>query len=200
MESNILIIFSKDPIVGQVKTRIGEKVGYSLARDIYLEMLRYTSEVIKQLNFQKVLFTPSGRKNFAWGQVRTYKQEGNDLGERMSKAFEDIFNHEVEKICLVGSDNFEISPEIIEEAYQKLDHYDVVIGPSRDGGYYLIGLKQPFIPLFKGIEWSTDRVLKTTLKILKQAGKSVFLLSELRDCDEIGDIPEPILKRFVVSI
>jgi len=94
------------------------------------------------------------------------------------------------RVVLIGSDIPDLSLEFIEEAFHSLQEKDAVIGPSLDGGYYLIGFKdKSFSPqVFKGIPWSTERVFDETMKIFKQGSLAVHTLQPLRDIDTIGDL------------
>ena len=113
---------------------------------------------------------------------------GKDLGERMHKAFIYCHKNRFERIVIVGTDCVTLSAKDIEKALQKLESYDCVLGPSKDGGYYLIGLKFPYSKLFKGVDWSTASVLEQTLYRVRQLNKKVFLLGEREDVDTIVDL------------
>jgi len=88
-----------------------------------------------------------------------------------------------ERIVIVGTDCLTLTSRDIEKALKKLDFYDCVLGPSKDGGYYLIALKWPHWKLFKGIDWSTSSVLKQTLRKARQLNKKTFLLKVREDID-----------------
>jgi len=114
-------------------------------------------------------------------------QSEGDLGIKMKKAF----NHVLQihsKAVIIGSDCPEISSEIIEDAFKKLDEFDCVIGPTTDGGYYLLGMKKFNPLLFENIEWSTDKVFKQTQMKLNEAQQNYSLLVTLTDVDTIDDL------------
>jgi len=115
-------------------------------------------------------------------------QKGLDLGERMHRAFKQQFHHSFNKVCIIGSDNPEISEAIINEAFRRLDDHDVVIGPSSDGGYYLLGLKEDLPNLFIDKKWSTDAVLSDTISILEDRKLRYFKLPVLSDIDTEEDL------------
>src|SRR5690606_37115102 len=93
-------------------------------------------------------------------------QKGNDLGERMLNAFsQNLRNYD--KVIIIGSDIYELKTEHIEQAFHKLNNHDVVIGPAKDGGYYLLGLKSLKPEIFKNKNWGTSSVLKNTIQDLK---------------------------------
>lgn len=95
-------------------------------------------------------------------------------------------------VVVIGSDCPAIDRQLIDEAFRKLEEYPVVIGPSRDGGYYLIGLNQPHWELFQRIDWSTDRVFSQTTDILRRLGVEFEVMKELTDIDTPQDLVELI--------
>ena len=115
-------------------------------------------------------------------------QKGNNLGERMYKAIQWLFDNGYQKVSLIGTDSPDLPLAFIKDAFQKLDSYELVIGPSEDGGYYLIGMKNPFDMLFKNIEWGSDKVLKYTVSKAHSAGISYFLLPEWYDIDDLRSL------------
>ena len=118
-----------------------------------------------------------------------FVQTGNDLGERMKNAFTDALAI-YEKAIIVGSDCTTLHAHHIQTAFQALDSCDLVLGPSSDGGYYLLGMKQLLPTLFEDIPWSTTQVLPITMERIKEADKSFFLLPELTDIDYWEDWEE----------
>jgi rSAM/selenodomain-associated transferase 1 len=117
-------------------------------------------------------------------------QQGEDLGERMKNGFIEAFAMNFKRVVLIGSDIPDLPLEFIEEALASLQEKDVVIGPSLDGGYYLIGFKdKKFSPqAFKGIPWGTERVFEETMKILKHEGLTIHILQPWRDIDTVEDL------------
>lgn len=114
-------------------------------------------------------------------------QEAGDLGARMSAAFEEAFAEGAQRVALIGSDCPEILDTDIQAAWDALREHDVVLGPALDGGYWLIGLRQPQPALFNGVSWSTGAVLRETLDRVSRAGLRAFLLRTLRDIDTEED-------------
>ena len=104
----------------------------------------------------------------------------------MQNAFKKSFNKGYEKVMIVGSDLYDLTPNHINEAFSKLDTNDVVMGPAEDGGYYLLGMKTLQPNIFENKEWGTSTVRKDTLKNLQEV--NVHLLAELNDVDVIEDI------------
>ena len=113
-------------------------------------------------------------------------QKGEDLGQRMSNAFDDVLSRH-EKVIIVGSDCPQLSPKIINDAFGFLDKSDLVLGPTYDGGYYLLGIKKMYPFLFSGIKWSTETVLSQTLQKAETHQLHHKLLVKLSDVDYAVD-------------
>ncbi len=184
-----LIIFTRNPELGKCKTRLAKTVGDSAALNIYKYLLQHTANISKQVNTDRfVFYSEAIQNNDIWDEAFFKKklQNGIDLGERMHNAFQELLNSNYEKVIIIGSDLLDLSPEIIEDAYLKLNAKDVVIGPAKDGGYYLLGLKKMEVPIFKNKIWGTETVRKDTINDLKNS--SVHLLKELNDIDTFEDM------------
>lgn len=184
-----LIIFTRNPELGKCKTRLATVIGDKAALEIYRMLLEHTAEVTKNIKADRfVLYSDSITKNDVWDDTLFIKklQIGEDLGIRMQNAFIDRFESGYEKVVIVGSDIFDLTQNHIEEAFQKLNEHDVVIGPAKDGGYYLLGLKTLPDNLFSNKNWGTSTVLKNTLDDLESY--NVHLLEELNDIDTFDDI------------
>ncbi|PIV97892.1 MAG: glycosyltransferase, partial [Flavobacteriaceae bacterium CG17_big_fil_post_rev_8_21_14_2_50_31_13] len=124
-----------------------------------------------------------------------YLQVEGDLGVKMQHAFKQSFEKGYEKVAIIGSDLFDLTPEIIQEAFHALETHEVVIGPAKDGGYYLLGMKKLYQSVFENKNWGTATVLKETLEDL--TNKKVFLLEELNDVDVFEDIEfHPAFQQF----
>lgn len=188
--SKALIIFIKNPEKGKVKTRLAKTEGEDFALRTYLALQQKTKEVALKINTQAFLFY-SNEINTTddWDNTQFKKllQQGETLGDKMNSAFEEVLSVS-EKVVIIGSDCYDISEEIIETAFSKLEEYDVVFGPANDGGYYLLGMSKLHTELFEGVKWSTETVLKDSIKNLK--GKTYFLLQELVDIDTIDDLKQ----------
>ncbi|WNW01353.1 TIGR04282 family arsenosugar biosynthesis glycosyltransferase [Tenacibaculum sp. HL-MS23] len=189
MTKNLLLIFTRNPELGKAKTRLAKTVGDETALDIYKFLLDKTKEVTTNLPCDKaVYYSVKVRENDIWNNdvFKKHQQEGEDLGIRMLNAFKDGFEAGYEKIMIVGSDLYDLTPNHINDAFSKLDTNDVVIGPAEDGGYYLLGMKNLQSAIFKNKKWGTATVRKDTLKDLHKV--SVHLLEELNDVDVFDDI------------
>ena len=186
-----LIIFLKYPEIGRCKTRLAASIGNEKALKVYIELLRHTNLITKNLNINKFLYYDKlSEKKLDWkeGNYTHAYQIESDLGGRMSQAFEDTFMKGFEHVVIIGSDCYDLSSDILEDAFKALQNHDVVLGPAKDGGYYLIGLSKMNKQLFKDIEWSTEHVLKSTLDVCKQSALSYFLLETLSDIDTVEDL------------
>ena len=196
---SILIIFTRNPILGKVKTRLAKAVGKKTALDIYLFLLQKTKEVTQNIHCDKVIFySQEVLENDLW-DTTTYKKElqvGRHLGAKMNHAFETCFKDKYHKVVLIGSDLYDLEASHIKEAFEKLEKKDVVIGPATDGGYYLIGLKKTYPEIFQNKNWGTSSVRKDTLKNLEKV--DVHLLPMLNDVDVIEDIEHhPAFTKFL---
>ena len=115
-------------------------------------------------------------------------QQGNDIGERMDNAIRELLALGAEKAVLTGADIPALNSAIISGAFAALDHADIVIGPAADGGYYLIGMKEPHPEIFSNIPWSTKRVYETTASRIRQLQLSVDHTVMLSDIDRVEDL------------
>lgn len=184
-----LIIFAKNPIKGKVKTRIASVIGKDKALEVYKRLFNITYSNTKSVNVDKYLFmTDYPDENLFDSNYYHLVQIGNDLGEKMKNAFDYLFKSGYSKVCIIGTDCPDLSCNIIKDAYNQLDRSDVIIGPSKDGGYYLIGMKRLHDFLFLDIEWGTSKVLGQTCKKIKSEGLSHSLLEELIDVDTTQDL------------
>ena len=183
-----LIIFVKNLHFGQVKTRIAAKLGNDEALEAYKILLLHTRQISLGINADKFIFYHEKIENDEWpGIIERQEQQGDDLGKRMQNAFEYLFNKNYEKIVIIGSDCLELTASIIEQGFSELCNADVVIGPARDGGYYLLGLKRNCPSLFQNIEWSTNGVLEQTIITCHENNLNYSMLELLSDIDEAED-------------
>ncbi|MDB4202165.1 TIGR04282 family arsenosugar biosynthesis glycosyltransferase [Polaribacter sp.] len=199
MSKNLLLIFTRNPELGKVKTRLAKTIGAEKALAIYKFLLAHTKKVTENIACDKaVYYSVKVREDDLWnGEIYQKKQQlGEDLGIRMQNAFQDAFANGYEKVLIVGSDLIDLSEEIIEKGFLQLASNDVVIGPAEDGGYYLLGMKSVHPNVFKNKNWGTSTVREETLNDLKD--KKVHLLDELNDADVLDDIKEhPAFQHFL---
>lgn len=185
----LLIIFTKNPEEGKVKTRLAKDVGNGPALEIYNFLLKHTRDITKDLPVQKwVFYSSSIPAEDIWkeGIFEKKLQQGKDLGERMSNAFAEGFQEGFENIIIIGSDLYEITPEDISKAFDMLEKADAVIGPAKDGGYYLLGMNEIRPELFRDKTWSTSTVFNDTMANLEK--QRVEILEVKNDVDTLEDI------------
>lgn len=199
MNNRLLLIFVRNVQLGKVKTRLAKSIGDDNALKIYIHLLNKTADVAAETKCHKAVFYSEyieEADEFMVPVFQKFLQNGKDLGDKMMNAFVKGFSRGHDKIIIIGSDCYELTSEIIENAFQLLDTKDVVIGPAKDGGYYLLGMKSLHKPLFQNKEWSTNNVLVDTLLDLKNLGLSYELLQPLNDVDEENDLPAELRKQL----
>ncbi len=194
--SESVIIFAKFPEEGKVKTRLAKTIGYEKATTIYKELAEHSFTEVKKLNtVSRYLFfkNESNREKISkWVGLgfSFYLQSNGNLGEKMKNAFSKVFTKGSNKTIIIGSDLPDISKSLISKAFKDLDNNDIIIGPSKDGGYYLLGMNKFYPELFDNISWSTELVLKQTIAKVRSLSLKFTLLKELNDIDTIEDIVE----------
>ena len=187
---NILLIFVRNPVLGQVKTRLARTVGDAEALRIYRILLEKTRIAARQVTAERRLcYSDFADLLDDWPNADFHKktQHSGDLGKRMEAAFEDAFAIGANKVVIIGSDCRDLTGAILQEAFDALDKADFVLGPVPDGGYYLLGMKQLEPSVFHDIEWSTETVRERTLEKIEAARLTCVLLRELRDVDTEED-------------
>jgi len=184
-----LIIFIKNPVRGTVKTRLANSIGDEAAYQAYLMMLKHTRDICLETDVEKYLFYSDGIvDDDIWDASIFHKmsQYGKNLGKRMIHAVSYVLTiHDA--AIIIGSDCAELTSDILRKAFNGINRADAVIGPSYDGGYYLLGLKKFEKYFFTDIEWSTDLVYEQTMTKLKSRSKSVVILDQLNDVDTIHE-------------
>jgi len=197
-----LIVFTRFPDPGKTKTRLipelGAKGAASLQRQMTEHIVATAARVSNRPGLTIEIRHEGGNAGLLqeWlGPQFSYRPQGpGDLGRRMARAFEAAFRDSKEATVIVGSDIPGISADIIQQAFEGLQKNDLVLGPARDGGYYLIGLKYTlpagtYSRLFDGINWGTGHVLSQTLQIAGKSGLGFLLLESLGDVDRPEDLP-----------
>jgi hypothetical protein len=198
-----LIIFIKNPELGKVKTRLAKTIGNQKALEVYKLLQEKTREVSLGVNAQRFLFySDTVSLGDSWNDNDFFKlqQVNGGLGERMEAAFQAVFSNNVDKAIIIGSDCYDITPELIERAYQRLDNNDVVIGPANDGGYYLIGMKKNQADLFQNMVWSTETVFQETIVKIQKKGRTFEVLPTLIDIDTEDDLTASSFNMEVLSL
>jgi len=198
-KENLLLVFTKNPVAGKVKTRLAKDIGNLKALEIYKFLLEHSAQFTATVNASKqVYYSDSVNMDDIWDNklYSKRKQEGEDLGKRMLNAFENGFREGFESVIVIGSDMYDIDTIDIEYAFQELENHDYVIGPASDGGYYLLGMKALNSKVFRNKEWGTSSVLKDTMEDLRDA--DVKLLETRNDVDLLEDIEShPAFQNFL---
>ena len=238
---NCLLIFLKYPEAGKVKTRLAREIGYEKAARLYRLFVEATLKRTQDRNghYEQLLFyTPVERGNEieSWltflrngtdkqvcphpnngGLSACHPQIGSDLGERMLNALKTAFLGGAKKAVIIGTDSPTVDKEIIYEAFCRLKDNKVVIGPTADGGYYLIGVSSPagwhgqttaslklqrwqtcLSVLFTGIDWGSNRVFEQTLKRVREENTSYSFLPLHYDVDNLEDLKT--LKQEIIQM
>jgi hypothetical protein len=197
-DERLLIVFSKNPVAGRVKTRLAASIGDRQALDVYDALRAVTGQVTSEADCTRAVFYSDfipGKDLLLTGGSVGYLQDGDDLGERMHHAFTEGFRLGFQHVALIGTDCPDLSAFLIDLAFEALDGHDAVIGPARDGGFYLVGLNRPMPELFLGRQWSTPEVLRDSLRILREHHLDCAILPALSDIDTIDDLRESGLWR-----
>jgi rSAM/selenodomain-associated transferase 1 len=191
MTPNKLIIFVKAPRPGLVKTRLASAIGAAEAARAYRHLVEMLLGCLANLANVELHYSPDD----ALREIRPWlrrdwearPQTSGDLGRRLNSAFSDTFSAGSERVVIIGSDCPYVVPGDIQDAWTALLTHDVVLGPATDGGYWLIGLRQPHPFLFQDMAWSTGAVMQETLKRIQSARLSAHLLHQLSDIDTEAD-------------
>jgi rSAM/selenodomain-associated transferase 1 len=194
VSAHLLIVFVKEPRPGAAKTRLTPALSAADAAELYRalaeEEIRNTAP--RPGEYARLFFfdpSSSPAAMGAWLAGETLlPQQGADLGERMSAAFDEAFRRGARRAAVVGTDVPWVTREIVADAYGALDDADVALGPTSDGGYYLLAVDRPRPELFRGIAWSTPSVLASTVDRAGALGLGVRMLPELPDIDTIDDL------------
>lgn len=190
---NALIIFVRNQQKGKVKTRLAKDIGDDKALEVYKYLLQHTRDISAGCNFSHFIFYSDYvhiNDLFDDDIFTKFVQQGNDLGERMMNAFIKVFELGCKKVCIIGSDCLELDTETLQAAFNGLEKNDLVIGPSVDAGYYLLGMKMLHPVLFTGKDWGTSTVLDDTFETIDQLALAYAELSHLNDIDTIEDLLE----------
>ncbi len=194
---NRLVVFSRFPEAGKVKTRLIPALGGQGAADLQCRMTRRTLAAAGELSdlglaTVEVCYTGGSAeemKRLYGHELKFVPQlEDGDLGDRMHDALQRCFSEGAEKVVIAGTDCPGLTGRLMLRAFDELDQASLVLGPARDGGYYLIGLTGTPPKLFEGIPWGTDRVLELTLDLAKRLELAVSLLIPLDDIDRPEDL------------
>jgi rSAM/selenodomain-associated transferase 1 len=196
---NALVIFLKYPEPGKVKTRLGAVIGYDIAAELYRIFIQKTVTMAGSSRAEKkyIAYTPVQRRLDIAREIPSrdfdyIAQHGEDLGEKMVNAFKTVFAEGHGPVVIIGSDSPTLPVEIIDEAFLQLRTADLVLSPAADGGYTLIGMNVLYAELFRGIEWSSQTVLWSTVQKAEDLGLHCILLPEWYDVDDLDTLRRAI--------
>jgi hypothetical protein len=200
---NAIVIMAKAPIPNEVKTRLVPPLDPETASELYknflLDKIEQTRSIVGAHLF--LAYTPetaeTAFKDIVPQEFTLIRQVGADLGKRLANISGNLFHQGFKKVVLLDSDTPNLPSRLIREALQRLDAFDVVIGPCEDGGYYLIGLRSSMPELFRNIPWSTSEVVELTVRKVVKKGTTVSLLNKWYDVDTVKDLVR--LKRDLES-
>lgn len=187
MTKHLLIIFVKNLIEGQVKTRLAKTIGNHAALQVYKSLLHTTELASNGTHDTWVFYSKEIDKN-QWPKAKKFLQQGQDLGAKMKHAFNEGFAAGYSSIILIGSDLPDMSSAVIEKGFAQLKQSSISFGPATDGGYYLIGLTKMIPQIFENKLWSQSNLLDLTLQELHSLGNRATLLDSYNDVDTIEDL------------
>jgi len=200
-QETCILLFVKYPEKGKVKMRLSIDLNEDIVQELYRCFVQDTLTAVKKINFQLFIcfFPIEAQKKFQkWlGSTLLFlPQNGEDLGERMKNSFTDVFTKGFRQAVLIGSDSPDLPKKYIKQAFVILQTKDTVLGPTIDGGYYLIGFHtNTFSPsVFEDIPWGNHMVFQETMKKIEQAHRSVGILPMWSDVDTIADLKHLIYR------
>ena len=190
---NILLVVAKKPAPGQTKTRLCPPLKSEQAAELYECFLADTLEMMRGLPavLPKIVYLPQDAHHYfrkLAPDMDLFQQRGESLGERLDNLLSDALLHGADKAVVINSDSPTLPATYLVQAFEQLTDADVVLGPTLDGGYYLIGMKKPHPHLLRNVQMSTPNVLQDTLEIARISGVSVALLPEWYDVDTVEEL------------
>jgi hypothetical protein len=190
-----LIVFARAPASGRAKTRLADSIGEPeaagvYARLLYGQLLSLARAEWRHVTLQLSVAEEADRTTFAeaFPEFEIRVQHQGDLGERLAAAFEEAFAAGAESAVVTASDVPALDAELAHAAFEELERAPGVVGPCRDGGYYLLGLRAPGAPLFDGVDWGTEQVLAQTEALARAAGLRLVRLPTHIDVDTEADL------------
>lgn len=191
MDTPLLIVFTRNPIKGKVKTRLAASTSDDYALEVYNKLRAITQKAAFATGADLAVYYDDHIPEsdiFLGEETKAFLQKGNDLGARMSNAFEQGFSDKYRRIVLIGTDCPELGKTTLLQAFELLKEHSAVLGPAKDGGYYLIGLNRPCPGLFIGRRWGADKVLRETVEELDRNNLRYGLLPVFSDIDTAEDL------------
>ncbi|MBN2321440.1 MAG: TIGR04283 family arsenosugar biosynthesis glycosyltransferase [Acidobacteria bacterium] len=197
--SRTILIFTRFPVPGQVKTRLVPALGQKEAARLHRRMTELILARVRSIRSESVprdieiavCYSGARRQDFrAWlgRDIQYVRQSSGDIGKRMQAAFQSAFHRGAKHVLAVGSDIPDLSCGILGKALLGLQDHDTVLGPATDGGYYLIGMKSPHPELFVNKDWGTARVCDQTRSAIRDLALTLTELPVLQDMDRPEDL------------
>lgn len=193
-----LVLMAKAPREGEVKTRLLGALGSDDVRRLYVAFLNDTFALMEDLREERegltlaLCYTPEGEEE-AFEEVERegslmIPQRGENLGERLTNCFADLFALGFESVVVIGADSPTLPGEYVFDAFECFESDDdVVVGPAEDGGYYLVGMRKIHVRIFEDIPWGAAGVMEATMDRAREAELNLVLLPEWRDVDAPED-------------
>ena len=193
--NDYVILFAKSPFNQDVKTRLAKDIGAEAAQGVYTRLFFETlskliGEASDTVTVNLHLAESKSKQYFgeAYPELLINSQCDGSFGKRMTHALESVFELGADRVVLTGSDIPGLDWDLIKQAFCHINDQNIVLGPTYDGGFYLIGMATPWRKIFKNIPWSTPDVLKILVENIKELGNEVFFLPKHRDIDNINDL------------
>lgn len=186
-----LITFARKAEKSQLKKKLVDDIGTEQALVVHHKLQLYTKEITRVLNCEKaVYYADQIDHNDLWDNMIYDKglQQGDDRGSRMYDAFTRAFADGKQRVIIIGTDCIDLESHMIKEAFAVLESNDVVLGPARDGGYYLLGMKKFLPTLLTDKNWDSEDLLMDTILDLKQLNAKYYLLKTLNDINSADDL------------
>ena len=185
----LVLVFCKNQIIGKVKSRLALKIGKQKAFFVYSNLVNKTASIVNSLSSDvHVYYSDYIEENddFKSPKIKKFIQKGNNLGDRLINALSISFKN-FSPVVIIGSDLWELEISDIEDAFRILKNKNVVIGPSTDGGYYLIGMNYLDTKIFENKNWGQQSVLNDTIRDIYDK-TNIHLLDEKTDIDTYDDL------------
>ncbi|MFC1838416.1 TIGR04283 family arsenosugar biosynthesis glycosyltransferase [Thermodesulfobacteriota bacterium] len=197
ISSEKIVVFTRYPVPGKTKTRLIPSLGpvgsanihRKLAENTFNNVMQFSKEHAKGIEVSYTGGRLTRMKAWLGKDTELHRQCPGDLGQRMYNDIKQSIRKGSKAVVLIGTDVPDIKHEHLEKAFYDLHDYDLVLGPSADGGYWLIGMKQPH-NVFRGVSWGSEKVLDQTLDLASENNLRVSLLPPLKDIDTIDDLYE----------
>ena len=193
-----LAIFARLPAHGPVKTRLARSIGPQRARDLHRACLLSSALLVDSLpnSIDRFLYAtgkperakPAARRLGVPKSFAIRSQASGDLGDKLSRALSELLNEGYARVLFLGSDSPTLPRRQLLRAIEQLQHSAAVIGPARDGGFYLVGAREHRPGMFAGVDWGSDKAYVQTVASLRKAGLRAAVLPGWYDVDRAGDL------------